>query len=96
MTQTLCPLCNVVLDNVEECEDNYPWVRCQCGMLHRIYSGDYKRHIGNYLVRWSLYPLPEQSRIYDTRFVWDELVWKGHLLPFDVSEDMIKIVLTFQ
>lgn len=89
----LCPLCNTVKDNVIE-EDDFSWARCAvCLMCYIPNLEYYRRRVGPYWVYWNYrFPYPYSS-IWTTN---GDDVYNGDPLPIDISEDGLKIVLTFQ
>lgn len=93
--ESLCPLCKTVLDTVYK--DLDPWQCCKCGMHYLPTRSTYKKDVGEYVVIWIVGNyMQSNSRIYGSSGIPNTvLLWRGSLLPFDVSEDMIKIMLTF-
>jgi len=102
-----CPLCGckwkaAALDSV-----TYSPCVGECGMWYLIEQRKYKRYVGKYVVYWNLnkgyvlsWNLNKGGE--DIVHVWDnkpnslQLLYVGPTLPYDITEDMIKLYLTFQ
>jgi len=92
----VCPQCRSEWDSKTLSREGYTISPCarECGLF--LSPGhNYVSFIGPYTIYW--YPYVE-NETGECRVWWnrDDLVYVGANLPFDVSEDMIKLYLTFQ